>query len=69
MMTRENFIEAVGSVGAAIAFENQVLQIGREFLPECALQVVDGDEGDDRYWSFLIDMWNSMSQESQALVE
>jgi hypothetical protein len=36
-----------------IAFENAALSIGREFLPPCAVAVLDGGEGGAEYWDWL----------------
>ncbi len=52
-MTREDWIDYIGDVGAAIRFENEALSIGREFLPSFALAVLDGAEGSPEYWDWL----------------
>jgi len=42
------------TLSEAVDFENQVLSIGREFLPECAIDVLDNDLVTAEYWDFLI---------------
>jgi hypothetical protein len=41
----------------AVEFEHNVLSCGSEFLPSCALEVVNGAVGTEEYWSFLIDQY------------
>lgn len=52
-MTRTDFIDLFPTTADAIAFEEQVLSIGREYLPECAHAVLDGGEANSDYWTFL----------------
>ena len=46
-----------------IAFENAALSIGREFLPPCAIAVLDGEEGGAEYWDWL---WAAANEETRA---
>lgn len=48
------YIALFPTKSAAIAFEQRVLGIGREFLPPAALAVLDGAEPTEAYWHFLI---------------
>lgn len=43
----------------AIEFENQVLSVGDEFLPEFAIAVRDGEEPSAEYWQWLKDQFLS----------
>jgi hypothetical protein len=51
--TQQDYIDVVGSETAAIEFEHQTLSIGREFLPACAVQVLDGGLATAEYWQWL----------------
>lgn len=53
--TREDFIEAAGGMVVAIETENAILSSGREFLPDCAQAVQDGEPATPDYWHWLID--------------
>lgn len=46
----------------AIEFANQALSIGREFLPPAAIVVLEGGEGSEEYWTWLIGQWNEASR-------
>lgn len=48
---KSNFSDPI----AAEQFEAQCLSIGREFLPECAQSVLDGNEPTAVYWQWLAD--------------
>lgn len=52
---RVNFRSLFGSDSAAWEFESAVLSIGREFLPRCALRVLDCGEASEEYWAWLCD--------------
>lgn len=58
---KTKYYDLVGSNRAAVEYEESVLQSGREFLPACAITVLDGGDATDEYWSFLIDQWNKMA--------
>lgn len=51
--TEAAFQELFSSPVDAMEFQNQVLSIGREYLPPCALAVLDGQDGTDEYWTWL----------------
>jgi hypothetical protein len=44
-------------------YEQRVLAIGREFLPECALAVLDGGDATDEYWRFLAEQYEQEGDE------
>lgn len=50
---KAKYFDLAGSTTAAVEFEESVLQSGREFLPACALAVLDGEQPTDEYWDFL----------------
>lgn len=54
-MDKKEFIKIFKTLEAAQEFENQVLSIGSEFLPEEARAVRDGEIEDpsDAYWEWL----------------
>lgn len=55
MVTREEWISAAGGLSKAVETENQILSIGREYLPACAIEVLNGAaDGESDYWAFLI---------------
>jgi hypothetical protein len=62
MTTREDFTGRFQGTDA-IAFENQALSIGREFLPPCALAVLDGAEGTSEYWDWLCEQETDAAEE------
>jgi hypothetical protein len=51
---RETYLARFGSRVEAVRFEEQVLGIGSEFLPPCAVAVRDGAEPSAEYWRWLI---------------
>ena len=51
---RLEFFALADAVGSdPIAEETAILSIGREFLPPCAIAVLDGGEPTTEYWAFL----------------
>jgi len=54
-MTREDYIDHVGTHAAAVEFEARALSIGEEFLPQVALAVYAGEEPTPEYWAWLIE--------------
>lgn len=46
MMTRLDYIDTVGSINAAIEFEEAALAIGAEFMPEYVRAVRDKEKQD-----------------------
>ena len=61
--TREQWIEAAGGLKQAVEYESRTLNIGREFLPACALAVLDGGEGSPEYWAWLADSFTETTSE------
>ena len=51
--TRERWVELASGEAEAIEFESQTLAIGREFLPEYAIAVLEGREPTQEYWAWL----------------
>ena len=64
LMTSKAQFEALATeIGSdAISEEQAILNIGREFLPPCAIVVLDGGEPTDEYWEFLA----SQTRQAQA---
>lgn len=58
---KTKYFDLAGSNRVAVEYEESVFQSGREFLPACAITVLDGGDATDEYWSFLIDQWNKMA--------
>ena len=54
--TRKDYLSRFATLAQAMDFEHGVLTSGREFLPPCALDVLDQREGEppSEYWDFLI---------------
>jgi len=52
-MDRTDYIACFSSLKDAVEFEETILQCAREFLPACALVVINGDEPTEEYWAFL----------------
>ena len=51
---RLEFVAKAEEVGSyAEAEETAILSVGREFLPACAIAVLDGGEPTAEYWAFL----------------
>ena len=60
---RLEFVAAAEEVGSyAEAEETAILSVGREFLPPCAIAVLDGSEPTTEYWAFL----QSETEKAQA---
>jgi hypothetical protein len=57
LMRKQTFYTLVGGVPEAQDFEERVLNSGREFLPKCAQDVLDGEEPTNEYWDFLTTQW------------
>jgi hypothetical protein len=54
-VSRQAFAECARAIGLdPIAEEDAILSVGREFLPACALAVLDGSEPTEEYWAFMI---------------
>lgn len=49
--TEQTWREVAGS--QAVELEQQFLSIGRAFLPQCAIGVLDGGEPTAEYWQWL----------------
>ncbi len=68
-MTRTEFTDLARSVGSdPIAEEHAALNIGREFLPEFAIVVLDGGEPTPEYWDWLADSVQQAQNEHDAEV-
>ena len=52
-MTRENFVSKFDSLTEAVEYEHATLNSGREFLPACAVTVLDGGEPTPEYWAWI----------------
>lgn len=62
--TREQFISLFASTQAAVAFENEILQSGREFLPAQAILVRNGAEPTAEYWRWLAGQFDGMKTDN-----
>lgn len=54
LATKESFFALFRAASHAAAFEESVLGVGREFLPDCARSVVDRKDPTPEYWDWLI---------------
>ena len=52
-VTEWQYIEAAGSEAAAVGFENKMLQLAKQLLPQCARDVLDGRGATPQYWAWL----------------
>jgi hypothetical protein len=52
-MTFQEYVALFETLADAIAFETQVLSIGRSLLPPCAINVLDGNTATPDYWTWL----------------
>jgi hypothetical protein len=68
-MNKLEFIERIGGLEACMAFEQQCLSIGREFLPECARAVLDGWKGNRQYWDWLNTQADLIEIEEQPIMK
>lgn len=60
MTTRNDYLSRFKNIAAAVKFEDSVLSIGDEFLPEIARAVRDGHAlPNGEYWQFLISQIDS----------
>ena len=46
-------------------WENQVLSVGRSFLPPCAIAVLDGNDATPEYWDFIAEQFAMLDDESR----
>lgn len=54
MSARQAWLDLVVQSGSDhVAEESAIIAIGREFLPPCAREVLDGGEPSEAYWSWL----------------
>ncbi len=67
IVTREQYIEMFASLHEAIEFENGALNVGREFLPDFAIAVLDRTDTDPpaAYWAWLAEQVQEMRQEDE----
>lgn len=54
MTTRTQFLAQFATPADAIAFEDETLSIGSEFLPACAIAVRNGGEPTSDYYAWLL---------------
>lgn len=54
MSNEERFDSMFPSWHEAFHFAESVLQCGQEFLPACAIAVLEGDEPTEAYYEFMI---------------
>lgn len=66
MSTREAYQDRFDSLGEAIEFENRALSIGEEFMPACALAVLNGGEDTPEYLAWLTASVDEADRESAA---
>ncbi len=52
-MTYLAYVALFDTLSDAIKFENRVLSIGRQYLPPCARDVLDGNAAAPEYWTWL----------------
>jgi hypothetical protein len=66
---RIRFESCFQSASERVSFENDVLSISREFLPECARVVLDGNEATEAYYEFLLEQLPESATVRMALVD
>ncbi len=54
MNAKAIYLDLFETLREALAFEEQVLSIGSDFLPPAALKVRDGGEPTEAYWQWMI---------------
>lgn len=52
-MDRTDYLACFDTLHDAIEFEETILGTAAEFLPQCALAVIEGEEPTEAYWAFL----------------
>lgn len=52
--SRETYQARFATIAPAVEFEERVLSVGAEFLPPCAVEVLNGADGTPQYWAWLI---------------
>lgn len=66
-LAESRFIEAARACGSdAATEESAILSAGREFLPPCALVVLDGGDATDEYWDWLRGQTERAQEEHDA---
>jgi hypothetical protein len=53
--TETDFRTMFSTLDHAKQFEDQALSAGREYLPPCAVAVLDGTPATSEYWAWLCD--------------
>lgn len=61
---RAAYVSRFENPSDAIEFENSTLSAGREFLPACALLVLDGVTPSADYWTWLIGQVDESEQDA-----
>jgi len=64
MATRDQWIESCDTFDIAQHTEDSILSCGREYLPACAIAVLDGADGTPEYWDFLIEQARKLDEQS-----
>lgn len=54
LATRKQYLALFPGISEALAFESEVLSIGRDLLPPAAQAVLDDADPTPEYWAFLI---------------
>ena len=67
-MTKQDYINRFENFSAAVEWENQYLSIGREFLGQAALDLLDGAEPTESYWAELCQQVDIQAREESANV-
>jgi hypothetical protein len=62
--TIDDYFAAFPTQRNSLEFQEYVLQAGEEFLPYCALAVLDGEEPTSEYWDFLLQQLEESERDS-----
>jgi hypothetical protein len=60
---REQYFDKFATHGDAVEFEQQVLSVGAEYLPECAKATLAGADSSDEYWVWLSGQYDELYAE------
>lgn len=64
--SKQRLIDALGE--DFTAFENDVLSSGREFLPPCAIDILNGRQATKEYFDYLLGQMQIMAHEEEARI-
>jgi hypothetical protein len=60
---RDEYFNRFATGSDATEFEQQVLSVSAEYLPECAKATLAGQDSSDEYWTWLLGQYDAMYAE------